>query len=75
MIEIGQDCGMPTLFIRYNPDAWQMDGVVQQISEETRLSALGEMLKKALAHAPPPGVTAIWMFYNNRGLGEMTIVQ
>lgn len=75
MLEIGQDCGMPTHFIRYNPDAWKMNGAIREITEETRLAVLARSLENALAHPAPPGVTAAWLFYNDKDVGCTTVVQ
>lgn len=75
MIEIGQDCGMPTIFIRYNPDEWLMKGIVQEVAEDARLGVLAECLSTAMRLPIQPGVSAVWLYYNDMDVRTTTIVE
>jgi hypothetical protein len=45
MINIAESLGMPTLFIRYNPDKYKPDQDFKQIKQQTRQKILIELLK------------------------------
>jgi hypothetical protein len=56
---------MPTIFVRYNPDAFHLNGTVQRVNEADRLELLRKRVSAALS-SPRPEVplTAEYLFYD-----------
>jgi hypothetical protein len=52
MINISQANGMPTFFIRYNPDPYKVKGNKKELSHKTRMVVLDKVLKEALSLNP-----------------------
>ncbi len=48
MINISQSLGMPTVFIRYNPDNYRVDGKLVKPSDILRLGKLKEWIKHVM---------------------------
>jgi hypothetical protein len=72
MLQIAQDCGLPTVFVRWNPDEWQMNGEVQTASMSSRLEQLYNTVQQAFQIPPTQGylVDVIWMYYDNMKVGH-----
>ena len=73
MLTIAQDCGMPTVFVRWNPDAWTMSGNEQLVPIEARLDVLAEAVQRALSCPPTCGyfVDAVYYYYDDKSLGTV----
>ena len=73
MLTIAQDCGMPTVFVRWNPDAWSTDGIEQHVPIEARLDVLVAAVHKAMESPPKCGyfVDALYYYYDDRSLGAI----
>lgn len=69
MHQIAQDCGMPTVFIRYNPDAC-VHAVAS--SSSIRLQSLTEHVQRALAMPPASNwyVDAVYLYYDSKAHGD-----
>ena len=52
MVNISQSLGMPTIFLRYNPDRYKVLGVPTDISKATRHKTLVNWLCKLLVLEP-----------------------
>jgi hypothetical protein len=48
MINISQSLGLPTIFIRYNPDDFKINNIVQDISFNNRVQLLKRVLKDTM---------------------------
>jgi hypothetical protein len=61
--------GLPVHFIRYNPDAFSIDGSNVKVGERRRHTLLERELKSALAQAPEGGemVRIVHLFYSREG--------
>ena len=73
MLTIAQDCGMPTVFVRWNPDAWSMQGTEQAVPIEARLDVLVEAVQRAMRCPPVAGyfVDAQYYYYDDKCLGAV----
>ena len=71
MLVIAQDCGMPTVFVRWNPDAWCMNGNEQMHAVDARLDVLAKAVQMALCSPPTHGyyVDALYYYYDDKPLG------
>jgi len=49
MVNLSQELGMPTIFIRYNPDSYIVDNKAKKTSDNKRLSKLKEWLDYCLS--------------------------
>ena len=56
--------GLPVVFIRFNPDAYEVEGVRRKVQLRTRLKVLGEELRAALATKPKELLTIARLFYD-----------
>lgn len=57
--------GLPTVFIRYNPDPFQVDGKTSRIKMEKRLQLLLERTKYHLEHVPEKHLRVEFLFYDD----------
>jgi len=79
MIDIGQVAGMPTVWIRYNPDAFQtMTGQSGKVSGAARRQALARMVKYIAAQntdwLEKAFTTACYMYYDGEEVQWETLV-
>lgn len=67
MWDIAQALGMPTIFIRYNPDSYlDINGVRRDPPASIREAALISWITTLIARDPPPGVFAstLYLYYD-----------
>ena len=62
--EIALACGVPTTFIRYNPDSLRIGGVLERVPRQLRHALLLEVLKESLALPSTAFLTVIYVFYD-----------
>ena len=62
--EIALACGVPTTFIRYNPDAFRIDDVLERVPRKRRHALLLEVLKSNLARPSTAFLTVIYVYYD-----------
>lgn len=70
MMAIYQTIGMRTVFIRYNPDKYRINGHEKQVSSEVRLDYLKTKLDKAIKEIPKKELTVYKMFYDDHAFME-----
>lgn len=65
MLDIYGACGgKPVVFVRWNPDAFALDGQPARVPVKTRLDVLKRVLQAVLAHPPQHPLTVHTMFYS-----------
>ena len=56
--------GLPTIFVRFNPDHFELDGVTQKIQRKRRHESLCAEIRRAMKMpAPPPGTLSVTYLY------------
>lgn len=77
MYEIAQDCGLPTVFVRWNPDEWRMHNVLQHVPMAVRLQTLCDYVQRAMKKCPSEGykVDIVWLYYDDKELGVTDALQ
>lgn len=66
MHSITHSLGMPTIFLRYNPDDFKINGKKQDVDEEERLEYLKERLKYHLENRPDEMLTIEYLYYDSK---------
>ena len=66
MDELARVCGAPTIFLRFNPDAFKISGMTERVPKEQRYELLLEILKKHLAQGSSDYLTISYLFYDQR---------
>jgi len=58
--------GLPTIIVRFNPDAFELDGVAQKIGRKSRHEALFTEIRRVMdMPSPPPGTLSVtYMFFD-----------
>lgn len=56
--------GTPVVFIRWNPDKFEVDGVTRRVSEKTRHATLLRELRRALDAPPAHFLNIVRMYYD-----------
>ena len=57
--------GLPVTFIRFNPDAFQLNGQTKRVTMPTRLRALETQLRASLERPPIHQMTIVRLFYDH----------
>ncbi len=57
--------GVPVVFIRFNPDPFELRSVQARVTMKARLDTLVHQLQAALAQPPPHVLTIIRLFYDS----------
>ena len=64
--------GLPSIFIRYNPDSYRVGGTIVKTSDQQRHSTLIRWVKKCMTDVPNDGIWVKYLFYD--GYEESNIV-
>lgn len=64
MLQIAQAYRMRVRFIRWNPDAFEIDGKPRRVRIQTRLNALKREVERAFSEPPASAVEIVYMYYN-----------
>ena len=64
MVEISQSLGLPTIFIRFNPDQYTKDGVKYDPSDNERRKHLLKVLNWCRELVPPSYLSVIHLYYD-----------
>ena len=70
MVNISQALGMRTVFIRYNPDRFTVDGQTRKVSDTRRQEELLRVLARYRYQPPGHFCSAVYMFYNGSVLTD-----
>lgn len=65
MYNIAQAEGLNSVFLRYNPDVFRVNGKPREITQENRLKLLRKELEKHIHAIPTELITVHRLFYNN----------
>ena len=66
MDELARVCGAPTIFLRFNPDAFKISGVTERVPKKQHYELLLEILKEHLAQGSSDYLTISYLFYDQR---------
>lgn len=64
MVNIQQALALPTIFIRYNPDNYKINGVSIETNKTTRLATLANWIKHAKENVPKEALQVAYLFYD-----------
>lgn len=68
MVQIQKDVGLPTVFVRFNPDKFSVKGVQVHVRSDERLHRLHRLLVGLRRqHVLPSPLTILYMFYTDGG--------
>jgi len=65
MVSIMWTLGVPTKFIRYNPDPFKVNGVTSPTGQQERHTKLVKSVLEALASPPSNPLQIEWLFYDD----------
>ena len=64
MDEMAKVLSVPIIFIRFNPDAFQISGMTERVPKKQRYEVLVELLKEHLAQGSSDYLTISYLFYD-----------
>lgn len=68
MVQVQRDVGLPTVFVRFNPDRFSVKGVAVHVQHDERLHRLHRLLVGLRRqHVLPAPLTILYMFYDDGG--------